>query len=230
LPTAVIQTIRGTTITVQVFPEEERLTRRVDPDRPDRNDSPFVITPDGTCWNDYRPVCVRYTDSQQRDWRFPRHWLKGVPETPSNTFDVTQEIVFSDIMNLPTEWDLGDINITSCVALRSSGYIVRVAVRVSPDGTVKVSWQDEEGTIWRIPHDWRRRRVMLPGKDILISQDVPENIASACAGRIVSVNYHPGSLCCLPEHFRVRDGSSKWPVRIDHCTVVGFGDQPEFHA
>ena len=231
LPPEVIHAVRSAIVPVQVFPEEAALSRQVDPQGLDPNDSPFLIAPDGNCWIDYRPIRVQYTDPQQRIWRFPRHWLNGVPEAPCNTLPVTQDIVFSDMMNLPTEFDLADINITSQAAISGARYVVYVEVRVSPDGPVKVLWRDREGTVWRIPHDWRRRRVMLPDKDALLSQNIPEDVAAACAGRIVSVNYHPGSLCCLPEHFRFRDGNGgKWPVRIADCTVIGFGDEPEFHA
>jgi len=48
---------------------------------------------------------------------------------------------------------------------------------------------------------------------------------------VVSVNYHPGSLCCLPEHYRFRDEErNKWRVKIRDCFLIGYGDAEEHPA
>ena len=71
--------------------------------------------------------------------------------------------------------------------------------------------------------------MMLPDKNTLVAQGIPNDVAAECGSTIVSVNYHFGSLCCLPEHYRFRDGrGGKWPIRIEDCTVVGFGNGPKF--
>ena len=68
-------------------------------------------------------------------------------------------------------------------------------------------------------------RVKLPKADVLVSQGMPDDVAKEYAGKIVSVNYHPGSLCCLPRHYRFRDAAgNRWPVRIRDCVLVGLGD------
>lgn len=138
---------------------------------------------------------------------------------------VWQEATFSEVLNLPTEWDLWEINITwnECHTAVRKAAEVRVTIR--PGKSATVSWLDSAGNVWRIPHDWRRRLVKLPKRDVLISEEIPAEVAEEYAEKIVSVNYHPGSLCCLPDRYRFRDSSfNRWPVRIQDCTVIGFGD------
>jgi len=47
---------------------------------------------------------------------------------------------------------------------------------------------------------------VLPKAAVLIAQGVPGDVAERFGQVIVSVNYHPGSLCCLTEQYRFRDG------------------------
>jgi hypothetical protein len=106
-----------------------------------------------------------------------------------------------------------------------------IEVRVAPGEIPKVFWLGPSGRSWRIPHDWRRRRIKLPNRDGLLRNNLPQDIAEEFGGRIVAVNYHPGSICCLPDEYRVRDGhGGKWLVKADDCVVVGFGDQQEIYA
>ena len=87
------------------------------------------------------------------------------------------------------------------------------------------------GKAWRVPHDWRRRRIRLPDCGGLLRNGLPPDIAEELGGRIVEVNYHPGSLCCLRGGYRVRDGrGGRWPVGAADCVVVGFGDEAERYA
>ena len=67
-----------------------------------------------------------------------------------------------------------------------------------------------------------RRRVQLPERGRLTEGGVPDETAAIYAGRVVSVNYHPGSLCCLLEQYRFRDEQgNRWPVKIQDCFLVG---------
>jgi hypothetical protein len=229
LPDEMTRTLAGKTVTVQVFPEEEPGTRRVEPD-----DYPLLIDPEGNFWNDYRPLRALYTGEDGRVWRLPRRWVPGQPASvepavaPGST--VSQEIAFTESFQLPTVWDLIDINIP---AERVSGIpgVNEVEVRISPPDSIRVFWRDSKGTVWRLPHDWRRRRIQLPAEEVLAAQGIPAEIAAECAHRILSVNYHPGSLCCLREHYRFRDGDGhKWPVRIEDCLVLGYGSADEARA
>jgi hypothetical protein len=71
----------------------------------------------------------------------------------------------------------------------------------------------------------------LPSYEVLVAQEVPEDVAERFAGKVVSVNYHPGSLCCLPDCYRFRDEEkNRWPVFIRDCLVMGFGDAQEYRA
>lgn len=223
--------LAGRTVTVQVLPEEAALTRRAEPE-----DYPLLIDPQGNYWNDFRPLRVLFTDSEGREWRLPRRWL---PESPVSTepllegfYNVSEEIVFAETLNLPTEWDLWEINVPWEEAWRAHHTVpAKVEVRLSPGEPVKVFWRDSKGTVWRIPHDWRRRRVKLPAFGVLVSQGIPDDVAQEYAGKIVSVNYHPGTLCCLREQYRFRDTAGhRWPVRIRDCTLVGLGDVVEHLA
>jgi hypothetical protein len=68
-----------------------------------------------------------------------------------------------------------------------------------------------------------------PPRTWRIDLDNPRSpdMAEEFADRIVTVNYHPGSLRCLPDGYRVRDGQGgKWPVRADDCVVVGCARIP----
>jgi hypothetical protein len=64
----------------------------------------------------------------------------------------------------------------------------------------------------------------VPSRTLRIDLDNPRSpdMAEELADRIVAVNYHSGSLCCLPDGYRVRDGQGgKWSVRADDCVVAG---------
>ena len=59
----------------------------------------------------------------------------------------------------------------------------------------------------------------------LVAEGVPTEVAESHAGKVVSVDYHPGSLCCMPEHFRFRDEEqNRWPVKIQDCVLLGYGN------
>lgn len=226
LPDEMTRTLAGKTVAVDLFPEEEAGTRRVE-----RDDYPLLIDREGNYWNDYRPLRALYTGNDGRVWHLPRRWVPGQPENiePAVALEstVSQEIAFTESFQLPTPWDMLDINIP---LERGSGIVavVKVEVRISPPHSVRVFWRDAKGTVWRLPHDWRRRRIQLPTKEVLAVQGVPAEVAAECAHRILSVNYHPGSLCCLPEQYRFRDGNGrKWPVRIKDCLVLGYGNADE---
>src|SRR5215813_5612513 len=229
LPLKVVRSVIGRTVPVEILPEEKAMSRRVDVKNVEPDDSPFLIDDSGACWVDYRPVRVRFADEKGRIWRVPRSWADRVPDGSFNLrLPLSHDTVFVETLILPTEWDLTDINLPPITAGRVGGHVVSVEVRPSAAGSVKVLWRDPDGKVWRIPHDWRRRRVMLPDREMLVSQGIPDDVAAEYAHKVVSVNYHPGSMCCLREHFRFRDGrGGKWPVRIADCNVVGFGNEPE---
>ena len=69
----------------------------------------------------------------------------------------------------------------------------------------------------------------MPSRTLRIDLDNPRSpdMAEEFTDRIVAVNYHPGSLCCLPDGYRVRDGSGgKWPVKAADCVEVGCARIP----
>jgi len=153
-------------------------------------------------------------------WRF-RYFRRSFPphEKP---------IEFPERLHLPSFWDLVEINIPEREASRAAGRTAKVRVCFAPREPVKVIWHDSTGTPWRIPHTWRRRRVRLPDREVLIEQGVPNDIAEEFSNRAVSVNYHPGSLCCLPDQYRFRDSAgNRYPVHISGCTLLGYGDAEE---
>jgi len=224
LPSSVIAHIAGQSVWVETYPEEAPMTRRVEPD-----DFPLLIDPEGNYWNDYRPVRVLYADEDGQVWRFPRRWLPMLQPTTEPGLDsletVWQEAAFSETLNLPSEWDLWEINIPWNECHRAGGRTAKVEVSIHPGEPSTVSWRDSAGNRWRIPNDWRRRLIQLPKRDVLVRQEIPGEIAEDYAEKIVSVNYHPGSFCCLRDRYRFRDSQgNRWPVRIVDCVVVGYGD------
>jgi hypothetical protein len=226
LPTRVIECIAGESVWVETYPEEAPATRRVKPD-----DFPLLIDPKGNYWNDYRPLRVLYTDPQGQVWRFPRRWLPMFQPITEPCLEfmetVWQEATFNETLNLPSDWDLREVNIPWSECHNSARKAAEVEVRIRPGESAMVFWRDSAGNRWRIPHDWRRRLIKLPKRDVLVSQQIPVEVAEKYAETIVSVNYHPASLCCLPDRYRFRDSSrNRWPVRIRDCTVIGFGDAP----
>ncbi len=229
LPEELARKLAGTNVTVQVYPEEEAGTRQVESD-----DYPLLVYPDGSCWNDYRPQRVLFIGPKGRVWHFPRRWLPEWPANVEPAFDgepaVSRELAFSEEFQLPTIWDLWANNIPLERANGVPGH-TEVEVRVSPPNLVKIFWRDSEGTAWRLPHDWRRRRIQLPAEKVLAAQGIPPDVAAEYAHRILSVNYHPGSLCCLLEHYRFRDSEGhRWPVKIADCLVLGYGSETEARA
>ncbi len=230
LPPDLAAALAGQRVTVEVLPEEMPGTRRAEP-----GENPLLIDRQGNYVNDYNPVRVRYTDAQGRVWRLPRHWLAGgvgcTAPQPDCCYRVTRKHIFVETLHLPSYWDLTEINIPSPQALGADGKPTFVEVHLSPNAPVRVFWTDSVGGRWRIPHTWRRRRVRLPAFEILIAQGVPREVAVEYAQRLVSVNYHPGSLCCLREHYRFRDEQgNRWPVRRDDCFLLGYGDAEEHPA
>jgi hypothetical protein len=232
MPEELAAALAGKTISVEVLPDEPPLTRRLDLNDPP-DGLPMLIDEDGVAWNDYWPVRVLFTDPDGRVWRLPRHWLSGgvSPVNEASRYAITHESSWLEGWCPPTWWDLWDINIQEVPAAGVEQAAADIKVRVAPGEIPKVFWQGPSGKVWRIPHDWRRRRIKLPTCEGLLENNLPEDIAEEFGGRIVSVNYHPGSLCCLSDGYRVRDGrGGKWPVKATDCVVVGFGDEMERFA
>jgi hypothetical protein len=229
-PSDLIGSLTEKPVNGKILAEEEAITRRVEED-----DYPMMIGPDGACWNDYRPIRILFTDQEGREWRLPRRWvIRGPDDVESDVpsdYSTSREILFDETLNMPNSWDNWEVNIPWDEAVKAAGRPTQVQVQISPNEPVKVFWRDSQGTKWRIPHDWRRRRIKLPTYEALVAQAIPENVAKRFAGKVVSVNYHPGSLCCYPDRYRFRDEvQNRWPVFIRDCIVMGYGDSQEFSA
>ena len=233
LPTDLALSLAGKTVEVRIEPAEAAGTRHVE-----RDDHPQLIYPDGSCWNDWRPLRAFFTDKDGHQWRFPRRWLPDWPVSSEASLagfeDVANQFVFRETMNPPNEWDLWEINVPwgeVRPAYRRGAHVFEIEVHLSPREPAKVFWRSQKGALWRVPHDWRRRRVKLPEARVLVAQGIPDDVAEGYADKIVSVNYHPGSLCCLPEQYRFRDeAGNRWPVQIRDCILVGLGDAAEHVA
>ncbi len=232
MPEDLASALAGQAVDVEVHPETPTETLRLDLDGlPDG--LPFLIGDDGIAWNGYWPARVFYTDASGRTWRLPRHWLSGgvSPVIEASCYKVTQESSWLEGWCPPTWWDLRDVNIDETPAADGERGAACIEVSVAPGGVPKVLWKGPSGKAWRIPHDWRRRRIRLPGCEGLLRNGLPLDIAEEFGNLIVAVNYHPGSLCCLSGGYRLRDGrGGKWPVRAAECVVVGFGDETERFA
>jgi hypothetical protein len=232
MPGGLASALAGQAVDAEVLPEAPAGTLRLDlNDLPDA--LPFLIGDDGTLWNAYWPARVFYTDAGGRTWRLPRHWLKQGASLviQASRYDVTHESSWLESLCPPTRWDLEDVNIDEIPSADGERGAASIEVSVTPGEVPKVFWKGPSGKAWRIPHDWRRRRIRLPDCEGLLENNLPQDIAEEFGGRIVAVNCHPGSLCCLSDGYRVRDGrGGKWPVRAADCVVVGFGDETERFA
>ena len=229
LPAAMAASLAGKQVTVQLSPEEEAFTRRIDTPI----ESSGWIDPEGSYWNDYQPLRVLFNDSTGRVWRLPRLWFTrpAMVEPPIDVGATFREGTWNEEIHMPSEWDLQDINIGLIESRKAGGRITVIKVHAIPGKPVKVHWMDTSGKSWRIPANWRRRRVRLPSSEGLISQDIPPEFARSDAGRVVSVNYHPGSLCCLPEQYRFRDEKgNRWLVFSRDCLLLGYGNREEYRA
>ena len=201
-------------------------------------DEELLIDPAGKYWSGYSPLQVFFKEESGKIWRFPRRWVPGrfewlhqsVP-IPDSRYHVATDQTLMESIHLPTYWDLLEINIPCELASAGPWGPRRVAVRISPCNSVRVTWSAQPGAQYMIPHTWRRRRVQLPNWEKLTEEGVPRDVATQYSGRVVSVNYHPGSLCCLPEHYRFRDEErNKWRVKIRDCFLIGYGDAEEHPA
>jgi hypothetical protein len=209
LPPKLARFLVGRTVPVRLLAEQKCATPPFDP-------------------HEYQPVQLLYTDPKDgKIWRFPRRWFSpAVSEPPlDSSYSGSRVTIWTEELHLPTRWDLSEINIKmSKAVVDACGQVAVVKVRGTPGKPIKVSWQDHSGKLWRIPHDWRRRRIRLPAYDALITNEIDPEIARGYAGEEVSVNYHPGSSCCLPDGYRFRDCfGRRWAIKISDCVVLGYG-------
>jgi len=233
MPEEVAPALAGQAVDAEVHPEVPAGTLRLLNLNALPDGLPFLDGDDGIVWNGYWPARVLYTDASGRTWRLPRHWLSGgvSPIIEASRYEATHRSGWLETWCPPTWWDLGDVNIDEIPAADGERGAACIEVSVAPGGIPRVPWRGPSGKAWRVPHDWRRRRIRLPDRGGLLRNNWPQDISEELAGRIVAVNCHPGSLCCLGDTYRVRDGrGGKWPVRAADCVVVGFGDEAERYA
>lgn len=229
LPPKLAASLAGKRVTVEILPEEQACTRRIQLER----DISVVRDEEGNYWNAYQPVRLLFADADGKKWRLPRRWMNWPfhPDRPEITSRAARAATWQEELHLPSHWDLEEINIDFMEAAKAGGMPTVVEVHVAARRPIKVLWRDSTGTVWRIPHDWRRRRIRLPDYDVLVAQDIPPEVALKWAGKAVSVNYHPGSLCCLPDSYRFRDGEGgKWPVKKRDCVLLDYGNREEYRA
>jgi hypothetical protein len=230
LPRDLAIALTGKTKLVELLWEKSPDVRRGEP-----WDTDMLIDPGGKWWSEYYPLQVFFRDDCGKVWRLPRHLVSSnfdclQPWTPQPDpeYRVTFQHTLFESIHLPSFWDLLEINIPRELAIVAAGKPTKVQVRLSPGSPVRVTWSAPMGIEYVIPHTWRRRRVQLPDRGRLTEEGVPDEVAAIYAGRIVSVNYHPGSLCCLLEHYRFRDEQgARWPVKIRDCFLIGYGDANE---
>jgi hypothetical protein len=230
LPSDLATALSGKEVTVELVWERKSSLRPAEP-----WDEELLIDPAGKYWSECSPLQVFFKEESGKIWRFPRRWVPGRFEwlhqsapIPDSRYHVATDQILTESIHLPTYWDLLEINIPCELASAGPWGPRRVAVRISPCNSVRVTWSAQPGAQYMIPHTWRRRRVQLPNWEKLTEEGVPRDVATQYAGRVVSVNYHPGSLCCLPEHYRFRDEErNKWRVKIRDCFLIGYGDAEE---
>jgi hypothetical protein len=233
LPRDLATSLAGKEEAVELLWEKAPNLRRLEP-----WDTNGLIDRGGKSWSEHYPLQVFLRENGEKAWRLPRHWvgvtfhsLQPWAPQPNSEYLVSRQQILVESLHLPSFWDLLEINIPRQLAIAVAGKPTKIQVRLNPDGPVRVTSNAPTGIQYVIPLTWRRRRVQLPERDRLTEDGVPEEIAAIYAGRVVSVNYHPGSLCCLQEHYRFRDEQGHpWPVKIRDCFLVGYGDADEHAA
>ena len=187
----------------------------------------------GRAWNDHRAERVLYRDSGDRIWRLPRHWLSdGVsPVIEASRCAITQESSWLESWCSPTWWDLWDINIQERPTANSDQGAAGIEVSVAPGEIPKAFWNGPSGKAWRIPHDWRRRRIKLPDCAGLLRNGFRHGRAgSSAAESSPSTTIRAPSAACTTDTVVDDEWGAKWPVRAADCVVVGFGDEAERYA
>lgn len=233
LPRDLAAALAGKAEPVELLWEKAPSLRRLEP-----WDTNGLIDREGKWWSEHHPLQVFLREDGGKIWRLPRHWvgvtfdfLQPWAPQPDSEYRVAHQQILVESLHLPSFWDLLEINIPRELAIAAAGKQARIQVLLSPNSQVRVTWSAPTGIQYVIPHIWRRRRVQLPERDTLTETGVPVEVAAKYASRVVSVNYHLGSLCCLPEHYRFRDEQgNRWPVKIRDCFLVGYGDADEHPA
>lgn len=230
LPPDLVCSLAGRSVAVEVL-DEQPACQIAPQSLASMGEGEFWVHPDGTYWRLYVPARILLADHAGRTWRLPRRWLayavSGWP-APDSALPICAGKTIAERLNLPSFWDLVEINIPEQEADRMAGRETTAEVCFIPNEVARVCCRGPSGRVWRLPHDWRRRRIRLPDFHCLLAQEVPSDIAHRFAGRVVSVNYHPGSLCCHPTRYRFRDDEGgKWPVNITDCPLIGYGDGSE---
>jgi len=102
----------------------------------------------------------------------------------ASRYEVTHELCWVEVWCPPTWWDLCDINIPERASSEVCGG-TWIEVSIAPGEVARVFWKDGSGSMWRIPHDWRRRRIRLPDRDGLLRNGLPQDIADEFGGRLL---------------------------------------------
>jgi hypothetical protein len=73
--------------------------------------------------------------------------------------------------------------------------------------------------------------VLLPNREALVEQEIPEDVTARFAESLVTADHHPRSCRCSPDYGRFRASEGRrWAVRIQPYVVVGFGGEVEHRA
>ena len=100
----------------------------------------------------------------------------------ASRYHVTHESSWLESWCPPTFWDLQDVNIDEIPAADGEQGAACIEVSVAPGEIPKVFWKGPSGKAWRIPHDWRKRRIRLPDCEGLLRNGLPPDIAEEFGG------------------------------------------------
>ena len=183
MPEELASALAGRAVDIEILPEVPSGTRRLDlADLPEG--LPFLMGDDGIAWNGYWPARVLYTGADSRVWRLPRPWLtEGAwPVIDASRYEVTHRLGWLEVWSPPTWWDLWDINVHDMPVAKGRRGAACIEVSVALGGIPTALWRSPSGNLWRIPHDWRRRRIRLPDCEGLLRNGLPLHIAGDSAG------------------------------------------------
>jgi hypothetical protein len=120
LPAAMVPSMAGRSVVVDVVPEEP-MAKLDSGSLASTKLQAGYIDPDGNLWKGYRPTQIHLADSRGHVWHLARKWIGGTDSGAHLPPSVPTDIVFSAKVNLPSEWDLLEIDLTKIDACRAGG-------------------------------------------------------------------------------------------------------------
>jgi hypothetical protein len=175
LPKEVASAIAGQSVAIEIMAAGQPYTYTFETDDLP-NGLPVLIDRAGKIWNDRWRVRTHFATAATGYGTF-----LDIGSKEASTF-FTAEMEWTEHLHMPSWWDLQDAKIDTRGSGRSAREVDNCTGSGPPGEAIRVLWTDHPGRTWRIPANWRRKRIRLPGPEALIEVGVPEKIAEEFGG------------------------------------------------